>query len=140
MTKHLFVYGTLRPGSAQPLAVRLRRQARLIGAGTAPGILYDLGGYPGALFHPDLNSRVLGDVFILGNAEGLLKRLDEYEDVGGKVFTHYERYTIRVVLARGRALEAWTYGLRAAPARARRIGSGDFIAHARAICPRPLRP
>ena len=46
--KLLFVYGSLRTESPHPFAVKLRNQGRLLGKGTAPGILYDLGRYPAA--------------------------------------------------------------------------------------------
>ena len=139
MPQHLFVYGTLRPGSHHPLAIRLQRQARLIGSGSGSGILYHLGGCPGALFQAGARDRILGDVFALGNAERLLKLLDDYEGVNDSK-TNYARLTIEVSLDRGGMLEAWAYGLRARPPRARRIESGDFIIHAPSLSPRPLRP
>jgi gamma-glutamylcyclotransferase (GGCT)/AIG2-like uncharacterized protein YtfP len=139
MFGHLFVYGTLRPGNLHPLAIRLQRQARLIGSATAAGTLYDLGGCPGALFQAGARDRILGDVFALGHAERLLKLLDEYEGVNDNK-SNYARLTIEVSLERGGMLEAWAYGLRVRPPRARRIDSGDFITHARSLSPRPLRP
>ncbi len=139
MARHLFVYGTLRPGSPHPLATRLQRQARLIGKANASGTLYDLGGCPGAVFHAGTKDRIVGELFVLGNAERLLKLLDAYEGVT-EATPDYARLLIEVSLERGGMLSAWAYGLRAEPFRARRIGSGDFIVHARSVSPRPLRP
>ena len=139
MAQHLFVYGTLRPGSSHPLATRLQRQARLIGRANACGTLYDLGGCPGALFQAGTKGRILGELFALGNASRLLELLDAYERVSDTA-PDYARLLIEVSLERGGRLDAWAYGLRAAPSRARRIGRGDFIVHARSISPRALRP
>jgi len=64
---HLFVYGTLRFEYPNPLAVKLK--AIFICKGSAPGVLYDLGWYPGAVFNDDVRTRVIGEVIALGNAE-----------------------------------------------------------------------
>ena len=79
MPQHLFVYGTLRSEFPHPLALRLKSQAKLVGKGSAPGVLYDFGWYPGAVFDADARTRVIGDVFALKNAERLLAQLDHYE-------------------------------------------------------------
>ena len=51
----------------------------------------------------------------------------------------FRRLEIEVRLEKGGRIDAWAYGLSEPPARARRIGSGDFIAHVRSGTPRPLR-
>ena len=60
MPSHLFVYGSLRSESAHPMARRLRVSARLIGKGSARGVLYDLGAYSGARFGPEHKRDVIG--------------------------------------------------------------------------------
>ncbi len=139
---HLFIYGTLRAESADPMANRLRVGARHIGKGSTPGLLYDFGSYPGAVFAPDERYRVIGDVFVL-NAPRLLDDLDKYEGVvreGGNQWEHfYERVAIEVVLEKGGAVEAWAYQVKNPP-RARLIGSGDFIVDRRLRAPSALRP
>ena len=62
---HIFVYGTLRSGSGHPMARRLTSQARLLGKGSVPGRLYDMGWYPAALFDRDEKHLIVGDVFAL---------------------------------------------------------------------------
>ena len=141
MTDHLFVYGTLRADSTHPMAHRLKVGARLVGKGSAPGLLYDLGEYPGALFGPEEKYRVVGEVYAL-EAPRLLADLDKYEgtapeDEDGEAM--YERIKIEVKLQKGGTVDAWAYGLKK-PLRARLIGSGDFIADRRIRNPRPVRP
>jgi gamma-glutamylcyclotransferase (GGCT)/AIG2-like uncharacterized protein YtfP len=138
MLANLFVYGTLRPESAYPMARRLQAQAKLLGRASARGILYDFGRYPGALFQPEHRDRILGHVLALRNAERLLKELDAYEGITDPA-SGFRRLEIEVRLEKGGRIDAWAYGLSEPPARARRIGSGDFIAHVRSGTPRPLR-
>ena len=40
-------------------------QAKLVGLGLAPGVLYDFGGYPAAMFKADARTRVIGEVYAL---------------------------------------------------------------------------
>ena len=47
MNPHLFVYGTLLSTAGHPMGVRLRREARLIGAASIQGRLYRVSWYPG---------------------------------------------------------------------------------------------
>ena len=138
MLEHLFVYGTLRPESAHPMARRLQARAKLVGRASAPGILYDFGRYPGALFQPEGRDRISGAIFALRNAERLLKQLDTFEGIIEPA-SDLRRIEIEVRLDQGGRIDAWAYGLCEPPARASRIGSGDFIAHVRGGTPRPLR-
>ena len=135
MPDHLFVYGTLRAESAHPMAHRLRVGARHVGRGSAPGLLYDFGSWPGAYFGLEEKYRVIGSVFMLGPNPRLLADLDKYEGVvpteEPREFPESEglfhRIAIEVHLEKGGTVEAWTYGLKEPP-RARVIGTGDFIA------------
>jgi gamma-glutamylcyclotransferase (GGCT)/AIG2-like uncharacterized protein YtfP len=138
MPPHLFVYGTLRSEFPHPLALRLKSQAKLVGKGSTPGILYDFGRYPGAMFRADGRSRVIGEVFALRNAMRLLAELDDYEgtaDPGNP----FRRVPIKVRLDRGGAVDAWSYEMREPPERRRLIESGDFILHWRLRQGRPMR-
>jgi gamma-glutamylcyclotransferase (GGCT)/AIG2-like uncharacterized protein YtfP len=132
---HIFVYGTLRSESDHPMARRLLSQARLVGKGSAPGRLYDLGWYPAAMFDAGEKRRVIGDVFALKSGGRLLAELDAYES--GDRF--YSRMHLEVSLAGGGAVIAWAYGVAEAPP-ARLIQSGDFIAHRTMKMARPVRP
>ena len=147
MRDHLFVYGTLRAGSMHWMAHRLKVGAKHIGKGSAPGLLYDFGSWPGAIFGPEERYRVIGDVFALGSSR-LLADLDKYEGVTRvedeapevpEAEGLFHRIAIAVVLEQGGAIQAWTYALKEPP-RARLIGSGDFIADRRIRAPRAIRP
>ncbi len=139
MPDHLFVYGTLRAGSAHPMAHRLRVGAKHLGRGSTPGLLYDFGDHPGAVFDPGARYLVIGDVFELRAGPRLLADLDRYEGFSGANNDMFRRVAVEVALDKGGQLEAWAYCLRETP-RARVIGTGDFIADRRARVPRAARP
>ncbi len=147
MPDHLFVYGTLRAESGHPMARRLRVGGRLIGRGSAPGLLYDFGSWPGAFFGLGEKYRVIGSIFALGPNPRLLADLDKYEGVvpteEEREFPESEglfhRIAIEVHLDKGGSVEAWTYALKEAP-RARLIGTGDFIADRKLRVPGVRRP
>jgi len=148
MPDHLFVYGTLRAESAHPMAHRLRIAARHVGRGSTPGLLYDFGAWPGAVFGQDQGTRVIGNVFMLGAGQKLLAELDRYEGVAPmrgqsrqspEAEGLFHRIAVTVALHQGGTVEAFAYGLKATPS-ARLIGTGDFIADRRFRVPGPIRP
>jgi gamma-glutamylcyclotransferase (GGCT)/AIG2-like uncharacterized protein YtfP len=99
MPQHLFVYGTLRFEYPNPLALKLKSQAIFIDEGSAPGVLYDLGWYPGAVFNADARTRVIGEIYALGNAERLMAQLDDYEAIP-EPNKRFHRMVIKVRLKR----------------------------------------
>jgi gamma-glutamylcyclotransferase (GGCT)/AIG2-like uncharacterized protein YtfP len=125
----LFVYGTLMRGSRSPYARLLETRAQFLSKASAPGRLYHLGRFPGAVFDASCPARVHGEVFRLRSAQ-LLDALDGYEgcrpdDPEPHLF---RRAVIGVQLARGGALEAWTYPFAGTVAGRPRIASGRFKA------------
>ena len=99
----LFAYGTLRDALQRDMVLR-GTPTREIGAASAPGVLYDLGNYPG-LVDGAPGERVPGVVVELAD-EAALERLDVYEDVGNGLFARH-RTTAR--LDTGGDVEAWVY-------------------------------
>lgn len=139
MTDHLFVYGTLRSEFPHPLSRRLQAKAKLIGAGSAPGVLYAFDRYPGAMFDAKAKSPVFGEVYTLAVSQGLLAELDAYESVVDPGTPPFRRVAIKVRLEKGGTLEAWTYELTAKPQWARRVPGGDYMHYLRSIANRPRR-
>jgi gamma-glutamylcyclotransferase (GGCT)/AIG2-like uncharacterized protein YtfP len=82
--ERLFVYGTLRSGSAVSAARRLHEHARSLGPATMRGRLLDLGAYPG-LCEPG-DDEIAGECFLLPSdareRAALLAELDEFEGIG----------------------------------------------------------
>ena len=123
MNKHLiFVYGSLRSGSARAMSVRFPG-SKFIADATVGGSLYDLGAYPGLLLN-DSNSLVVGEVYEVD--DDILKELDEFE-----ASSSYRRKQVEISLGDSSRV-CWVYepdpefySLRTI------IPSGDWIEYAR---------
>jgi len=120
----LFVYGTLRPALATGGHAAIVRDLELVGPARAPGLLLDLGDYPGL---------VAGDGVVHGELlrvadPARLEALDDYEACGGpEPLFHRER----MVASRGDGtpLVAWGYRYARPRAAATVIAGGDYAAH-----------
>jgi gamma-glutamylcyclotransferase (GGCT)/AIG2-like uncharacterized protein YtfP len=81
--EHLAVYGTLRPSCHNPYALFLRQHSHYIGEGVFPGLLINLGNYPGAIYQSDAQTVVHSSVYnIHQHRQQILSYLDEYEGIG----------------------------------------------------------
>lgn len=123
MNKHLvFVYGTLRRGSAGSMSQRFPN-SKFIGEAKVTGSLYDLGAYPGLLLN-ESNSVVSGEVYEVDDE--ILNQLDDFE-----ASSNYWRKQVEISLGAHRKA-CWIYepdpefySLRTL------ITSGDWIQYAR---------
>jgi gamma-glutamylcyclotransferase (GGCT)/AIG2-like uncharacterized protein YtfP len=111
MIEYLFAYGTLQPGLAPMKIARVAAKLRLVGEGFVRGVLYDLGGYPGAVADPGAKGRIIGTVMELPDDEGVLARLDAYEgfDPEAPKTSEYIRERQAVELKAGGTVECWFY-------------------------------
>jgi gamma-glutamylcyclotransferase (GGCT)/AIG2-like uncharacterized protein YtfP len=121
----LFVYGTLRKGASHPPHRTLAREARFAGTATFQGRLYDLGRYPGVVVSSNRTDRVYGEIYRLGQAAAVFKRLDRYE--GG----HFKRRRLPVSISTGKKISAWVYLYCGEVRENKRIRSGDYVAFRR---------
>jgi gamma-glutamylcyclotransferase (GGCT)/AIG2-like uncharacterized protein YtfP len=115
-------------GSRSPYAKLLAARAHFVGGASAPGRLYHLGRFPGAVFDEDCAATVYGDVFRL-TGSSLLEALDAYEgcrtqDPEPRLF---HREIIEVRLASGGTLAAWAYPFTGEVAGRPLITSGRFL-------------
>jgi gamma-glutamylcyclotransferase (GGCT)/AIG2-like uncharacterized protein YtfP len=120
----LFVYGTLRPGCAHPMARFLAERGRLLGRAKIQGRLYDLDWYPGLLEPAAADDWVQGDLYELADPDATLPKLDRYE-IGASAL--FER---RFALVRSEAegdVTAWVYYYRGKVNAGQRIASGDYL-------------
>ena len=92
----------------------------IIGPGTTPGTLFDLGTYPGAVFGP--TGTVHGTVFELPLDDAVLAAFDAYEGVPDL----YVRLIVPVALTVGRELPCWAYQYNGDPAGRQLIPSGLY--------------
>lgn len=120
----LFVYGTLRPSLAIGGPARLVHDLELVGAATVPGVLIDLGNYPGLI--PG-DGRVHGDLLRIPDPARLVA-LDAYEECGGPQ-PLYRRDRTVAHLPDGSTAAAWVYRYARQTTGARVIVGGDYAAH-----------
>lgn len=125
---HLFVYGTLRHGFSNDYARLLHRQSRYVGEGTMPGLLFNLGYYPGATYTPDSQSLVHGSVFDVGKSTAIFLRLDDYEGISQPPAATDE-YVRAIVPIRinGETLRCWAYLYQQATDGKNCIVSGQYV-------------
>jgi len=125
-TVHVFVYGTLRPGSPHPMAKFLADHARHVGPAKMAGRLYNLGRYPGMVSAGGEGEYVIGDIFQIDASGPVLARLDEYEGATGEEPRLFERKRGVAQLKDGATIAAWYYEYqRTVPSQAW-IRSGNF--------------
>jgi gamma-glutamylcyclotransferase (GGCT)/AIG2-like uncharacterized protein YtfP len=124
----LFVYGTLRPFVAIPMARWLAAAAHYVGPARARGRLYDLGPYPAMHSARGRRQWVVGDVYRVASPR-VLRVLDLYEAGASAVRPRFVRVRCTVTLARGGRRSAWVYLYRPRVRRAPRIVGGDYRRH-----------
>jgi gamma-glutamylcyclotransferase (GGCT)/AIG2-like uncharacterized protein YtfP len=129
MNTHVFVYGTLRRGEINDLAVAAARAGlavpRYVGTASVRGRLYDFGDWPG-LLPAAQGALIAGDVYCVDPA--LLPMLDAIESVdpAGSCFV---RRTVRLNVA-GRELDCHYYPIDPAHiGQAMCTDATDWVAH-----------
>jgi len=129
MSEYLFVYGTLRPNPAPAEVADLVRPLIRIGAASAPGRLYDLGAYPGAVLDPDCDAKIIGEVFQLPDDDATLAALDVYEgfDPHDLKMSLFARRKCEATLEGGAKLECWIYVYNRQVESTTRITDGDYL-------------
>lgn len=128
MSDYLFAYGTLQPGDAPARIAPAAAKLRPVGKGCVNGVLYDLGGYPGAVPDANATGRIAGTVLELPEDENFLRRLDAYEgfDPQSPGQSEFVRVRQTVELETGRTLECWIYRYNQDPRGMPAVGSGKW--------------
>jgi gamma-glutamylcyclotransferase (GGCT)/AIG2-like uncharacterized protein YtfP len=110
MAEYLFVYGTLRKNYDLKLKDKVRDHLQYVGQGKVGASLYDIGRYPGAI-RDSKGKEVIGDLFLLTDAEKVLKVLDKYEGMSGPEDSTAEfvRKKTNVRMRSGQTKKAWIY-------------------------------
>lgn len=128
MSDFLFVYGTLQPGLVPAELASAVAKLVLIGEASINGILYDLGGYPGAVLDPLSQDRIIGVVYQLPEDARVLAELDAYEefDPAAPQSSLFLRILHPVTLADGGTLQCWVYVYNRDPAPRRIMPGGIF--------------
>lgn len=128
-TDLLFVYGTLRRGSAHAMGRWLAARADWLGVATcAPARLYRVGWYPALVTGGAPGDTVTGDLYRLHDTATLWPALDDFEAVAGRDDDEYERCLGDIRIGAHRTVRAWLYAYRRPVADLPRIAGGDWLA------------
>ncbi len=122
VTRHVFVYGTLRAGGSNDIR-RFDPAPVCIGAASIHGVLYDLGDYPGLLLGGSMPVR--GEVYRI--APAVEAALDRLEAVATDDSGEYIKRAVDVEVD-GLLRDCLVYEIHASRIRGRRvIPSGDWL-------------
>ena len=126
-SNYLFVYGTLLC-EGNEFAVLLMENSSFYCEAKFKGKLYDVGEYPGAIFQPDNESYVYGQILLMNNPEIVLKRLDGYEGFGddGLQPNEFTRELMEVE-TEGNTMKCWAYLYNLPVDGLWQITSGDYL-------------
>jgi len=133
----LFVYGTLQSAARTRLGSverrRLTTHGRVVGPARVPGVLYDLGAYPGlvpATGHEPAGfaAWVCGELLELAQPDRVFTWLDPYEGIVPHLKTPPYRRELRCVTTAYGERNAWVYTYTGPLTGARPIRSGRWIA------------
>jgi len=129
-TDKIFVYGSLMGGIQSPIATYLKSNSTFLGEGKVNGLLLDIGHYPGLVYKPQSEKRVVGHVFELSDAKAMLPNLDHYECVGPNFEepNQYRRALIQVFLD-GLLMDCWAYLYNLPTEGIKIIESGNYLAY-----------
>jgi gamma-glutamylcyclotransferase (GGCT)/AIG2-like uncharacterized protein YtfP len=126
---YIFVYGTLRSAPRHQMNKVLEREGDRVGRGRVPGILYNVGPYPGAVRKAGTRAFILGDVYRLRDSDRALKVLDRYEGWNEKKpeSSEFRRSRVAVDMGAGKRIHAWIYLYNQPTIGLPRITSGDYL-------------
>ena len=127
----IFVYGTLRKHSANPMHNVLAQNCEYLSDAYMQGKLYEVRGYPGVIESANEKDKVIGEVYQIKNNgyERVLSVLDTYEGCTAAfpAPNEYIRKKLPVSLATGRTVSAWVYLFNHDVTNLQQIESGDYL-------------
>lgn len=127
MPSYVLLYGTLIAGEAGHQALGLSRRLTPLGVRTVPGLLFDLGAYPGLVPGDGV---VTAELYRIDDP-AVLADLDAFEgcDDGDPEATGFRRVRVPVALETGEVAQAWIYVYRGSLSDASMIPSGSWRCH-----------
>ena len=128
---HIFFYGTLMRTFPLRTFAGIDNWLEYIGDGPVPGVLFDLGCYPGLVV--DSCSQVCGEVYRILDPIKLFARVDQIEDYRAATPKEgqYVRQTMDAMLEDGRAMLVWCYVYNQPLPPSVRIEGGDYRSYAK---------
>ena len=130
-SEFIFVYGTLRKHSANPMHQVLAQNCEYLSDACMQGKLYEVRGYPGVIESANENDKVIGEVYKVNknDSERVLSVLDTYEGCTAAFPAPHEyiRQKLPVSLAAGGTVSAWVYLFNHDVTNLQQLESGDYL-------------
>ena len=129
MSELIFFYGTLMAGFDRRRRAGMDEKLTYVGRAYIRGKMFDLGLYPAVVPAPD--TQVWGEVYRMADPALVIGAMDDIEGYRAEDpdKSLYSRQIATVTFADGGTDEAWVYFYNAPLGQARRIESGDYLAH-----------
>lgn len=123
----LFVYGTLRRHSRHPMSKKLADAGHFYGEAEIPGLLFEIEGYPGAIYRPGCSQRIKGELHCINR--NVLPLLDQYEECSDNFPRphEYTRSLCTVFTTQQGPIKAWVYLYNYTTHGLQSIASGDYL-------------
>lgn len=124
----LFVYGTLRSDISREQNNLLQTQAVFISAAHLQAKLYEVAGYPGAIYSENPADKVYDELYELIDSNQILTQMDNYEECASSFPEPHEyiRTQLPISLADSRLMMAWVYLYNRDISTLREIKTGDY--------------
>lgn len=126
----LFVYGTLHPDYQGKPSEFLRARSQRLGPAFTSGRLYDAGPFPVAVFDPESQDRIYGELLELTALPATLDWLDRYEGYNPRrPLTNLFIRSEITVFAHDIPYPCFAYQAAHPPENLPLIASGDYLAY-----------
>ncbi|MDX2245440.1 MAG: gamma-glutamylcyclotransferase family protein [Bacteroidia bacterium] len=124
----LFVYGTLLRDTENPMSAYLKSKSTFVNEGTMSGKLFKVDFYPGAVFLPESNQKVHGEIYSIQNPEEVFEVLDTYENYTPQAPEQslFTRKVVPVNVA-GETVYCWAYLYNHRTEGLKQLDSGYFL-------------
>ncbi|MEZ4774772.1 MAG: gamma-glutamylcyclotransferase family protein [Bacteroidia bacterium] len=124
----LFVYGTLLRDTENPMSAYLKSKSTFVGEGSMRGKLFKVDFYPGAVFLPEINQQVFGEIYSILHPEEVFEVLDTYEGYVPQA-PEQSLFTRKVIPVKtaGETLYCWAYLYNHPTVGLKQLDSGYFL-------------
>lgn len=128
MIDRFFTYGTLMKGECREYVLDFDSNILTCQPVETPGILFNLGDYPGMILSDDSTRTVKGELYHLNDIGKSISILDKIEGFKGygKSGSLYTRAALKIKDQTGNNVWAWTYLINSRPAFSSIIENGDW--------------
>lgn len=128
MIDRVFTYGTLMKGECRDQVLNFRGNIVSVQNAEIPGVLFNLGDFPGMQLSTDTTSTVKGELYHIRNVGKSVEILDKIEGFRGyeNKGSLYTRVALKVMDDSGDYIWAWIYRINQVPPVNTVIESGDW--------------